>query len=94
MGHKSPLPTIVDRTSGYGIIRKLDSKEAEHTAGKVEAPTPFKGCCHTVSSYNAREFAKHETVAEKLGIEYNFKNPYHSRERQYSPKNRLVQNHR
>jgi len=92
LGHKSPLLTIVDRATGYGIIRKLDSKEAEHTAGKVvEALTPFKQWSHTVTSDNGREFAKHETVAEGLGIAYYFANPYHSWERGSNENfNRLV----
>lgn len=90
--HKAPLLTIVDRAAGYGIIKKLVSKEAKHTAEKIiEALTPFKGRIHTITSDNGKEFAMHELVAEKLEIQYFFANPYHSWERGANENfNRLV----
>jgi IS30 family transposase len=56
---------------------------------------------HTITSDNGKEFAKHESVAEKLNAGYYFARPYHSRERgvnknykrllrQYFPKKHLL----
>ena len=64
-----------------------------------------KGFSHTVKSNDYREFAKHETVAEGLGIAYHFANPYHGWGRDsnensnrlvravFPQKARLLQNH-
>jgi transposase, IS30 family len=90
--HKKALLTINDRATGYGIIRKLESKEACLVAEKmIKALMPFSEYTHTITSDNGLEFARHEKVAEKLSLDFYFAKPYHSWERGSNENyNRLV----
>lgn len=80
--HKSPILTIVERKSGFALLRKLPSKEAEATAAQlVDALLPIKDHVHTITSDNGKEFAKHESVSQDLDAQFFFAKPYHSWER-------------
>lgn len=80
--HKCPILTIVERKSGFALLRKLPSKEAQVTAEQlVDALLPIKEYVHTITSDNGKEFAKHELVAKALNASFYFANPYHSWER-------------
>jgi len=90
--HKRALLTINDRATGYGFIRKLESKDADIVAKKmINALNPFEEYSHTITSDNGREFAHHEKVADKLTLDFFFAKPYHSWERGANENfNRLV----
>ena len=90
--HKKALLTINDRASGYGIIRKLESKDADIVAKKIiSALNPFYEYTHTITSDNGHEFAKHEKISDSLDINFYFAKPYHSWERGSNENfNRLV----
>jgi IS30 family transposase len=80
--HKNPILTIVERKTGFALLRKLPSKEAEPTAEQlVDALLPIKDYVHTITSDNGKEFAKHELVAQALDAPFYFATPYHSWER-------------
>lgn len=80
--HKKALLTINDRAIGYGIIRKLDSKDAERVAKKtIQALKPFSKYAHTITSDNGLEFASHEKISNKLNIDFYFAKPFQSCER-------------
>ena len=80
--HKSAILTIVERKSGFALLRKLPSKEAAVTAEQlVEALLPIKEYVHTITSDNGKEFAQHELVAKALDTSFFFATPYHSWER-------------
>ena len=80
--HKNPILTIVERKSGYALLRKLPSKEAETTAEQLlDALLPIKDHVHTLTSDNGKEFAKHELVSQALDAQFYFATPYHSWER-------------
>ena len=80
--HKNAILTIVERKSGFALLRKLPSKEAAVTAEQlVEALLPIKEYVHTITSDNGKEFAKHELVAKTLDASFYFATPYHSWER-------------
>lgn len=80
--HKAPILSIVERKTGFALIRKLPSKEAEVTAQHlIDALLPIKDYVHTITSDNGKEFAKHELVSKALKAEFYFANPYHSWER-------------
>lgn len=80
--HKNPILTIVERKSGFALLRKLPSKEAKITAEQlVDAMLPIKDYVHTITSDNGKEFAKHELVAQELDAHFYFATPYHSWER-------------
>lgn len=90
--HKKAILTVNDRATGYGIIRKLESKDANMVAKKVIAAlNPFYEYSHTITSDNGHEFARHQKIAGSLDIDFFFAKPYHSWERGANENfNRLV----
>ena len=71
LNHKKAMLTLNDRASGYGIIRKLESKNADVLADKtIQALSKFAGYAHTITSDNGLEFAKHEKIAKTLHTKY------------------------
>lgn len=80
--HKNPILTIVERKSGFALLRKLPSKEAAVTAEQLIAVlAPLKAYVHTITSDNGKEFAQHQRVAQQLDAQFYFATPYHSWER-------------
>lgn len=97
--HEQAIVTINDRASGMLKMKKTPSKEAkivqETITELLEDWIPY---IFTITSDNGKEFAEHQSVAEKLYVDYYFAHPYHSWERgsnenlnglirQYIPKN-------
>jgi IS30 family transposase len=79
---RSVIMTINDRESGFLIMRKLPSKEAEPLAhAAVNALRRIKNELHTITADNGSEFAKHQFIADMLGVKVFFARPYHSWER-------------
>ena len=80
--HKSALLTINERKTGYTKVRKVKSKNATEIAKKiVQVLLPFKDICKTITADNGKEFAGHEYVSKKLGIDFYFADPYSSWQR-------------
>jgi len=78
----TPILTIVERKSGFALLRKLPSKEAHTTAEQLaDALLPIKQDVHTITSDNGKEFALHQQIAKVLEADYYFATPYHSWER-------------
>lgn len=90
--HKGAILTLTDRAIGYGMLRKLDGKEAGSTTEKmIRALKPFKRYLHTITSDNGLEFAGHEQIAKETDTSFYFAKPYHSWERGSNENyNRLV----
>jgi IS30 family transposase len=81
-GHKKALLTINDRVTGILKMKKIDSKEALGVEIAVlELLKDWKSIIHTITSDNGKEFANHQSIAEKLDIDYFFAHPYCSWER-------------
>jgi IS30 family transposase len=80
--HNQAILTINDRASGVLKMKKVESKQSEVvTAAILELLCEWKPYLQTITADNGKEFAGHETVAEKLAIDYYFAHPYHSWER-------------
>ncbi len=80
--HKGVLLTILERKTGFVIMRKLPSKDASVVAQTIiDALLPFKGRIHTITSDNGKEFAEHPVISQKLGISFYFAKPYQSWQR-------------
>ena len=81
-GHKGALLTINDRATGVLRMGYIKGKEAVDVEKKamtlLEDSTPF---LRTITTDNGKEFANHEKIAERLGIDFYFARPYHSWER-------------
>jgi len=80
--HNQAILTINDRASGVLKMKKVESKQSEVvTTAIIELLCEWKPYLQTITADNGKEFAGHETVAEKLDIDYYFAHPYHSWER-------------
>jgi len=80
--HKGALVTVVDRHSKFTLIAPVASKHADGVCkALLKLLEPVKEITKTITSDNGKEFALHETVAEKLDAKFYFANPYHSWER-------------
>ena len=80
--HKGALLTINDRKTGLARVRLLKSKNAKGVAKAiVKALRSIKTICKTMTSDNGKEFAQHEYVSKKLGIDFYFADPYSSWQR-------------
>ena len=77
--HKGAILTINDRVTSRVWIPKLSGKEATPVA-KITAWAlrKVKNLIHTITADNGKEFAKHEEIARKLEINFDFFKPYHS----------------
>jgi len=80
--HKGALLTINDRATGMLQMKKIESKDAEIVKeATIELLKNWKPFLKTITSDNGKEFAKHQSIAQALEIDYYFANPYCSWER-------------
>lgn len=98
--HRQAIVSLVERKTGFTLIRKVDRKTAENVSlAMVGLLKPYQKQVLTITSDNGREFAGHEKIAKRLQAEFYFAHPYASWERgtnentnglirQYFPKNR------
>ena len=82
-GRSGCVMTCVDRTSRYLVARKLDRATADATSNALydsmrRMPAARR---RTVTVDNGREFARHEKLAKRLGVDVYFAHPYSSWER-------------
>ena len=76
------LLTITDRKTLFNLITKIPNKEAATIEqAMLKTLQPFKGSLYTLTSDNGTEFARHAAIAEALGIEWYFADPYRSQQR-------------
>ena len=77
------LLTLVERCTRFTLLDRTDSKEARKvtvaTCGKFKKLPPAARLSLTLD--NGKEFALHEEMARKTGMDVFFANPYHSWER-------------
>ena len=79
---RNVIMTINDRESGFLIMRKLPSKEAEPLAeAAIAALKPIRKGLHTMTADNGTEFSRHQQIARALKIDIFFARPYHSWDR-------------
>lgn len=98
--HRQAIVSLVERKSGYTLMRKVERKTAQAVSHAMTSLlNPYRNKVHTVTSDNGREFARHEEIAATLKANFYFAHPYASWERgtnentnglirQYFPKNR------
>ncbi|NOU00285.1 MAG: IS30 family transposase [Gallionella sp.] len=98
--HRQAIVSIVERKSGFTLIRKVERKTALAVSqAMIGLLKPHQKKVHTITSDNGREFAGHEEIASRLKADFYFAHPYSSWERgtnentnglirQYFPKNR------
>ena len=80
--HKGVLLTLVERKSGFLLVKLLPNKSAHAvSAAMIELLGPFKHMVSTITCDNGTEFAKHEAVDAALGCTTYFADPYCSWQR-------------
>lgn len=102
--HKGVLLTLVERKSGFTLMKLLPNKCAPTvSAAMIELLEPFKHMVSSITCDNGTEFARHEAVDTALGCTTYFADPYCSWQRgtnentnglirQYIPKSRCFDN--
>ena len=90
--HKGAIVVVVERKSGFFLMKKLNGKDAAALAKAViRLLAPFKSKVFTITSDNGLEFAEHEVMAKKLEAKFYFAHPYSSWEKGLSENtNKLV----
>lgn len=74
--------TLVERRSGFTMIRKLKARTAnEATSGATAAIRRRRGRFITLTFDNGTEFHGYETLEHRFGVTCYFATPYHSWER-------------
>lgn len=80
--HQQCIVSIVERKTGFALIRKLGSKNAQLLAQAVlEMLNPYKHRVKTITSDNGKEFAAHAQISQELGCDWYFADPYCSWQR-------------
>lgn len=82
--HKGVIVTMVDRASKHSWFERAFQGTAiniENAICSRLAPLAQLGMFHTGTSDNGKEFANHESIAQRLGGDFFFARPYHSWER-------------
>ena len=76
--NKGAIVTIIDRSTGWLIMRKLphgkDANEAAKTI--VHLLEPYRKWIKTITTDNGSEFFRHEYITRKLGIKVHFADPH------------------
>jgi len=103
--NKGAILTMVDRKSGFLLLRKLKYGKNADDLSKVMIDTlmPYKSDVQTITSDNGTEFARHTEISKELGANFYFAHPYSSWERgtnentnglirQYIPKKQTFDN--
>ncbi len=81
-GHKKAMITLVERKSGFTIIKKVESKNAELVATEMnKAFKPFAHIIKSITFDNGLEFANHKEVAITIKCDTYFADPYSSWQR-------------
>ena len=81
-GHKQAIVSLTERKSRLTLIRKVGHKSADKVASAIlHLLTPLTHRLPTMTSENGKEFAQHETIADRLKARFYFAHPYASWER-------------
>ncbi len=75
---KGALLTAVERKSGLVRVMKMPNRRADTTARAARQALGSlpRRLLHTITFDHGKEFAQHETIAQQLGLEVYFAQPY------------------
>lgn len=75
--HRQSLVSIVDRKTGYLWLKKCSTRKSQDVCKTtVDLLHPIKAQLQTITADNGKEFSLHEQIADELGIEFYFADPY------------------
>ena len=96
--------TLVERATGYLVIKKLTARTKEQASAALAGTImKLKPLIKTITLDNGTEFHDYKSVEEQFGVQFYFATPYHSWERgtnentnglirQYLPKGMCLKN--
>lgn len=98
-GHRGVLVTLIERKSRFTLLRQVSQKSANLVAQTIIELQGWVTHLNTITADNGKEFAAHQTISQKLDVDFFFAHPYASWERgtnentnglirQYLPKSR------
>lgn len=74
--------SMVERRSRYCLLKKVATKSAQTVAEAIcSSMLPLKNKVLTITSDNGIEFMRHQTIADTLGADFFFADPYSSWQR-------------
>lgn len=74
--------TLVERSTGFVLIHKLESRKAIPAAlATIRLTKRYAGAFKTITADNGTEFHSYKTVENETNVKYYFATPYHSWER-------------
>jgi IS30 family transposase len=81
-GKQSAIVTLVDRKSRLTLLKKVTRRTAAAVEDAIlELLRPYQANTHTITCDNGKEFANHQSIAQKLPANVYFAHPYSSWER-------------
>ncbi|MCF7805103.1 MAG: IS30 family transposase [Candidatus Marinimicrobia bacterium] len=81
-GRSQALVSLVDRATRFTLLAKVDRKAADAVqAAIVRLLRPYPAQTHTLTLDNGPEFARHQTMTQKLHMAVYFAHPYSAWER-------------
>jgi len=81
-GKKGGIVTLVERKSRFTLLKRVARRTADAVEEAiVDLPNPYQALTHTITFDNGKEFANHQSIAEKLDARMFFAHPYASWER-------------
>ncbi|RYF38808.1 MAG: IS30 family transposase [Cytophagaceae bacterium] len=80
--HKYAMVTLVERKTGFALVRKVKTRHAEGVATAIiSALKPLNKLVRTITFDNGLEFAHHDRIAAAVDAEVFFADPYSSWQR-------------
>ena len=74
--HRQAIVSIVERKTGFTLIRKVERKTAQAVSqAMIGLLKPHRKKVHTITSDNGKEFAGHEEIAKKLKADFYLRPP-------------------
>lgn len=80
--HKQAIVSLRERKGRFALLAKVERKTSNNvSAAVISLLEPFRGCVHTITSDNGREFAGFKVIEEKTQADFYFADPYASWQR-------------
>ena len=81
-GKRGAIVTLVDRKSRFTLLKRVSRRAADVVEDAIlDLLKPYQTSTHTITCDNGKEFANHQSFAEKLQTNVFFAHPYSSWER-------------
>ena len=81
-GKRGAIVTLVDRKSRLTLLKQVTRRTAAAVEEAIlDLLRPYQASTHTITFDNGKEFANHQTIAQKLQAKVFFAHPYSSWER-------------